>query len=183
MSEYRPAICKGKQVIFSTSTTESEIVCHGLTLEAFCIRTRSHSLTSAAWSLNVLTWVPNSCSNRSTISLNVLPLTNEGACSPRATVLVAWLFGFKLEDPAEGLGGGAVAVAVEVEAEVDGAPPNKEEVGAAGLLAAGAAPAGAPNPPKREEVAGAAAGLSPASFFSALFARFAISYTSQARRW
>lgn len=90
---------------------------------------------------------------------------------------MAWLFGFKLEDPAEGLGGGAVAVAVEPEA--DGAPPNKEEVGAAGLLAAGAAPAGAPNPPKREEVAGAA-GLSPASFFSALFARFAISYTSQA---
>ena len=152
-------------------------MCRGLTLEAFCIRTRSHSLTSAAWSLNVLTWVPNSCSNRSTISLNVLPLTNEGACSPRATVLVAWLFGFKLEDPAEGLGGGAVAVAVEPEA--DGAPPNKEEVGAAGLLAAGAAPACAPNPPKREEVAGAA-GLSPASFFSALFARFAISYTSQA---
>jgi hypothetical protein len=90
------------------------------------------------------------------------------------TVLVAWLFGFRLEDPAEGLGGGAVAV----EVEVDGAPPNKEEVGAAGLLAAGAAPAGAPNPPKREEVAGTA-GLSPASFFSALYGRFAISYTSQ----
>lgn len=121
----------------------------------------SHSRTSAAWSLNLETWSSSSVSNRSTISLNVLPLTTEGAGSGAALT-----FAVEAAVP-PGAGAGGVDVVAE-------APPSKEGTAGAevALVPVDVAAGFAPRLPNRDAepglgAVGASAGLLASSFAGA----------------
>lgn len=121
----------------------------------------SHSRTSAAWSLNLETWSSSSASNRSTISLKVLPLTTDGAGSGAALTFAAVVVG-----AAAPLGAGTAGVELAAAA-----PPSREgTAGADDALDAVVVAGFAPRLPKSEAGPGLGAVGASAVFAASSFA-------------